>query len=263
MVHRRANQPKKATKRPGVCKLAPKCKKTEATRWRPVPGGGECCGGNACMISLGLKKEKAEYAAARSMREAEQLAAAQGEAAEADDSSSSSSSRPASPQPEEETDGPPVADPPAPMPEAPPAEEPAPAAVDEQAAEPASSSQQLRLIDTGETRREVYDEGYENGRQAGRDRADLDRLLVIKMLQHQLVRCTEHLEQANRWLKISHMGCVDYGIHGEFEGSDHDEHIKTLCSENAVLAELWHTIATERCEDLAIRDRAYRAQHGR
>ena len=262
MVHRRANQPKKAAKIPGVCKLAPKCKKTEATRWRPLPGGGECCGGNACMIALGLKKEKKEYAAARAKREAEQLAAEQGEAAEADDSSSSSSSRPASPQPEEETDGPPVADPPAPMPEAPPAEEPAPAAVDEQAAEPASPSQ-LRLIDTGETRREVYDEGYENGRQAGRDRADLDRLLVIKMLQHQLVRCTEHLEQANRWLKLSHMDCVNYGIHGEFEGSDHDEHINTLCSENEVLADLWHTMSTEGYEDLAIRDRAYRAQHGR
>ena len=262
MVHRRANQPKEAPKIPGVCKLAPKCKKKEATRWRPVPGGGECCGGNACMIFLGLKKEKKEYAAARLIREGLELAAAQGEASEADDSSSSSPSPPASPQPEEENDGPPVADPPAPMPEAPPAEEPAPAAVDEQAAEPASPSQ-LRLIHTGETRREVYDEGYENGRQAGRDRADLDRLLVIKMLQHQLVRCTEHLEQANRWLKISHMGCVDYGIHGEFEGSDHDEHIKTLCSENEVLADLWHTMSTEGYEDLAIRNRAWRAQHGR
>ena len=262
MVHRRANQPKKAAKIPGVCKLAPKCKKKEATRWRPVPGGGECCGGNACMISLGLKKEKAEYAAARSLREAEQLAAAQGEAAEADDSSSSSSSPPPSPQPEEENDGPPVADPPAPMPEAPPAEEPAPAAVDEQAAEPASPSQ-LRLIHTGETRREVYDEGYENGRQAGRARAELDRLFVIQMLQHQLVRCTKHLEQANMWLELEHMDCVNYGIHGEFKGSDHDEHINALCSENKVLAELWHTIATESCEDLAVRDRAYRAQHGR
>ena len=124
-------------------------------------------------------------------------------------------------------------------------------------------SQQLRLIDTGETRREVYDEGYENGRQAGRARAELDRLFVIQMLQHQLVRCTKHLEQANMWLELEHMDCVNYGIHGEFKGSDHDEHINAPCSENKVLAELWHTIATESCEDLAVRDRAYRAQHGR
>ena len=263
MVHRRANQPKKTIKKPGVCKLAPECKKTEATRWRPLPGGGECCGGNACMIALGLKKEKKEYAAARAKREAEQLAAAQGEAAEADDASSSSSSRPASPQPEEETDGPPVADPPAPMPEAPPAEEPAPAAVDEQAAEPAGPSEPPSPIDTQEEWQAVFNEGLELGRQAGRDRADLDRLLVIKMLQHQLVRCTEHLEQANRWLGLAHMDCVNYGIHGEFQGSDHDEHIKTLCSENEVLADLWHTMSTEGYEDLAIRNRAWRAQHGR
>ena len=263
MVHRRANQPKKAAKIPGVCKLAPKCKKTEATRWRPVPGGGECCGGNACMIALGLKKEKEEYTAARSLREAEQLAAAQGEAAEADDSSSSSSSPPPSPQPEEENDGPPVADPPAPMPEAPPAEEPAPAAVDEQAAEPAGPSEPPRPIDTREEWEAVFNEGLELGRQAGRDRAELDRLFVIQMLQHQLVRCTKHLEQANMWLELEHMDCVNYGIHGEFKGSDHDEHINALCSENKVLAELWHTIATESCEDLAVRDRAYRAQHGR
>ena len=83
------------------------------------------------------------------------------------------------------------------------------------------------------------------------------------MLQDQLVRCTKHLEQANMWLDITHTSCVNYGIDGEFEGSNHDEHIKTLCSENAVLAELWHTMATESCEDLAIRDRAYWAQHGR
>ena len=263
MVHRRANQPKKAAKIPGVCKLAPKCKKTEATRWRPVPGGGECCGGNACMIALGLKKEKKEYAAARSLREAEQLAAAQGEAAEADDSSSSSSSPPPSPQPEEENDGPPVADPPAPMPEAPPAEEPAPAAVDEQAAEPAGPSEPPSPIHTHEELQAVYEQAFENGRQVGRTRAEFDRLLVIMMLQHQLARCTEHLQQANRWLGLAHMDCVNYGIHGEFKGSDHDEHINALCSENKVLAELWHTIATESCEDLAVRDRAYRAQHGR
>jgi len=215
------------------------------------------------MISLGLKKDPKEYAAARSKREAEQLAAAQGEAAEADDSSSSSSSPPVSPQPEEETDGPPVADPPAPMPAAPPAEEPAPAAVDEQAAEPASPSEPLRLVDTGRTWDEVFNEGFELGRQSGESRAELDRLLVIKMLQDQLVRCTKHLEQANMWLKISHSCCVDYGIDGEIEGSDHDEHIKTLCSENKVLAELWHTMATESVTTLAIRDRADRAQHGR
>ena len=76
-------------------------------------------------------------------------------------------------------------------------------------------------------------------------------------------RCTEHLEQATMWLELAHMDCVDYNIHGEFKGSDHDEHINALCSENNVLAELWHTISAERYEDLAIRDRAYRAQHGR
>ena len=136
-------------------------------------------------------------------------------------------------------------------------------AVDEQAAEPAGPSEPPRPIDTREEWQAVFNEGLELGRQAGRDRADLDRLLVIKMLQHQLVRCTEHLEQANRWLKLSHMDCVNYGIHGEFEGSDHDEHINTLCSENEVLADLWHTMSTEGYEDLAIRNRAWRAQHGR
>ena len=144
------------------------------------------------------------------------------------------------------------------MPEAPPAEEPAPAAVDEQAAEPASPSE-LRLIDTGETRRDIYKAGFEAGRQFGLAHAEINQLLVIKMLQHQLVRCTEHLQQANRWLKLAHMDCVNYNIHGEFKGSDHDEHINALCSENKVLAELWHTMSAEGYEDLAIRDRAYRA----
>ena len=147
------------------------------------------------------------------------------------------------------------------MPEAPPAEEPAPAAVDEQAAEPADPSEQEE------------DEEQQTARLCA---AALDRLghaqltvavaeqkykaaLIINMLQDKLEMAASLIGRlGDELMETSERHDAWLGLEGDVE--ERNAIVAGLLKE-ARVADILGAVASESIEDLQVRQRAYDARH--
>ena len=225
------------------------CKKTPQDRWRAVPGGGVCCGGNSCMVALGLKKTPAEYAALRAEKAAT-ISAASPAAADAV----------AAPEAEPQSA---TAEPPAAA-----AEQPAALTA------PSSLSDQELLEHTRRTMSYTYDdlrEEYEAGREAGmRDRVheEAERSErtedLIRWLQSQLGEACSRIEELD--VQLEHQEhvheCLQRELPIECAAWDELQGPELLPFDKQQL-ELWQLMSRESVSDLSVRHRASLARYGK
>ena len=148
------------------------------------------------------------------------------------------------------------------MPEALPVEEPAPAAVDEQAAEPADPSEQPPTIGVSFEENEAdIEAAYKRGEQAGQARADLERESMLIWLQKQLLQANDRLYQLHT--DLNHRGTPTFCAFCDFdETRRQQQETEDLLAEIAPQREIWDAMSTESVSDLRTRWKATLARHG-